>query len=304
MKLQRIKWYSPLLDKEGISYMQVPTPVVLEDRIRVLYAGRIDNITHIFSLELSPPPRLEIISFTKEAIMFPNEAAGTFDDEGVMPSFVLAKDNKHYLFYSGWNSRNTIPYHNATGIAEYDIAKNSIKRLYDGPIMDRTLLHPYLAVTPCIWKEKDTYNALYISGLSWKEHKGRYEPLYVIKFAQSQNLLEWKRPVEQFIASDYELECFSNPTVKVDENHVDILFCSRNCFDYRDSKEYGYKLGYAELKNSQVVRKKVQWDGDMLQGKDDIMQCYPSFFQWDGVDYIVYNGNGFGATGFGIAKVL
>ena len=304
MQLERLKWYSPPLESEGISYMQVPTPIVLEDRIRILYAGRVNNITHIYSLEVSPPPNFKIINFTKEPIMYPSTSMGTFDDEGVMPSFVLQNGKKHYLFYSGWNSRNTIPYHNATGIAEYDINTNRVKRIYDGPIMDRTLLHPYLAVTPCIWKEKDVYNALYISGLSWKKHKDKYEPLYVIKFAKSKNLLEWERDTQQFIKSEYELECFSNPTVKINNEKIDILFCSRNCFDYRDSKKYGYKIGYAELKDSNVSRKEIQWKGDMLQGKDDIMQCYPSFFQWNGVDYIVYNGNGFGATGFGIAKVL
>lgn len=304
MQLKRIKWYSPPLEFMNIFYTQVPTPIVLDDRIRILYAGRINNITHIYSIDLSPPPVLEIISFTDIPIMYPSQEMGTFDDEGVMPSFILKDNGKHYFFYSGWNSRNTIPYHNATGIAEYDPENNSIARLYDGPIMDRTYEHPYLAVTPCVWKDEEIYKALYISGLSWKKHKDRYEPLYVIKFAKSHNLIDWDRPVEQFIESKYELECFSNPSVKVNENGLDILFCSRNCFDYRDDPVRGYKLGYASLLNDQVSRKDVEWLGDSLPGADDIMQCYPSFFQWEGKDYIVYNGNGFGSTGFGIAEVL
>ena len=31
----------------------------------------------------------------------------TFDDEGVMPAQILK--NTYYMFYSGWNSRNTVP---------------------------------------------------------------------------------------------------------------------------------------------------------------------------------------------------
>lgn len=304
MKLKRIKWYQPPLETENIGYTQVPSPIVLEDRIRILYAGRINNIAHIFSIDLSPPPALEIIDFSRTPIMYPNQSMGTFDDEGVMPSFVLKDEGNHYLFYSGWNSRNTIPYHNATGIAKYDPVDNSIVRLYDGPIMDRTYEHPYLAVTPCVWKDEEMYKALYISGLSWKKYNDRYEPLYVVKFAKSYDLINWQRPVNQFIESKYELECFSNPSVKVNENGLDILFCSRNCFDYRDDPVRGYKLGYANFSNNQVSRKDVQWFENSLPGADDIMQCYPSFFQWNGKDYIVYNGNGFGATGFGIAEVL
>jgi len=305
MYLRRVKWHTPPLESQGVVYTQVATPIVMEDRIRILYAGRINNITHIYSLELSPPPSFDIISFDTKPIFYPNRAMGAFDDEGVMPSCVVKEAEEYYLFYSGWNSRNTIPYHNATGIAKYDIEKNIVIRMSDGPVMDRNYEHPYLAVTPCIWKDKNRYNALYISGLSWKKHNEKYEPLYVIKFATSENLIDWQRPVEQFIESRYELECFSNPTIKkgIDES-FDILFCSRHCFDYRDSAERGYKIGYAKLQNNQVTRRDVKWVGNMFKGKDDIMQCYPSFFQWDEKDYVVYNGNGFGATGFGIAEVM
>ena len=304
MKLKRIKWFSPPLESKNIFYTQVPTPLVLNDKIRILYAGRVKNITHIYSIDLSPPPKLEVINFSDTPLLYPNKSKGTFDDEGVMPSFLFKENNKHYLFYSGWNSRNSVPYHNATGIAEYHLENNSIVRLYDGPIMDRTYNHPYLAVTPCVWKDKEMYNALYISGLAWKKYKNKHEPLYVIKFANSHNLIDWERPIEQFIESRYELECFSNPTVKVNKDGLDILFCSRNCYEYRDDPDRGYKLGYATFVNGKVTRNDVEWLGHSFVDLDDIMQCYPSFLKFENKDYVVYNGNGFGSTGFGIAQIL
>ena len=37
-----------------------------------------------------------------------------------------------------------------------------------------------------------------------------------------------------------------------------------------------------------------EWDGEMT--------CYPCVFEWDGEIWMLYNGNGYGRTGFGLAR--
>ena len=37
-------------------------------------------------------------------------------------------------------------------------------------------------------------------------------------------------------------------------------------------------------------------------GWDDEMQCYPFIYQRGNIKYMFYNGNGYGATGIGVAK--
>jgi hypothetical protein len=305
--LKRIKWvFNPeKFEHLVFTHAQVPTPYVMSDRIRVFISGRVGKISHVFTVDITPPPNCEIISVSKAPIFSPNNNMGTFDDEGVMPSCFVRRGDDILFLYSGWNSRNTVPYHNSTGIAKYDPVENSITRLYDGPILERNYLHPYLAVTPSVWEADDQYNALYISGLSWLKGEDRYEPLYVIKKANSKNLLDWDRPAGQYIPSNHDFECFSNPAVKVrDKGKVDVIFCSRNAFDFRDNPNNSYKMGYAKLNDGIVTRGEIGWGGNSETPMEDVMQCYPAFFLWDGTYYVLYNGNGFGKTGFGIAEYI
>lgn len=306
--LRRIKWvFNPQDHADiGFTHGQVPTPFVMSDRIRVFISGRVGKISHVFTVDITPPPECNVISISKTPIFSPNHNVGTFDDEGVMPSCFVTGDDGDILFlYSGWNSRNTIPYHNSTGIAKYIPSENRIQRLFDGPVLERTHLHPYLAVTPTVWKSGGVFNALYISGLEWIKGSDRYEPLYVIKKATSKNLIEWDRPTDQFIQSRYKLECFSNPSVRRDTDVVfDVIFCSRNAFDFRSNPLNSYKIGYAKIDRSNVIRGDVQWKGAPASSLENVMQCYPSFIEWEGKTYVIYNGNGFGATGFGLAEFI
>ncbi|CAM3796377.1 hypothetical protein POPA111323_09695 [Polynucleobacter paneuropaeus] len=306
--LRRIKWvFNPQDHADlGFTHAQVPTPLIMEDRIRVFVSGRVGKISHVFTIDITPPPECRVISISKTPIFSPNHNIGTFDDEGVMPScFVTRDDGEIQFLYSGWNSRNTIPYHNSTGIAKYLPVENKMERLFDGPILERTYLHPYLAVTPTVWKNKGGFNALYISGLEWIKGEDRYEPLYVIKKATSKNLLDWDRPIEQFIPSRHNLECFSNPSVRHDTHEVfDVLFCSRNAFDFRSNPLNSYKIGYASIDGNAVIRGDIQWTGSPASVLENVMQCYPSFIEWGGKTYVIYNGNAFGATGFGLAEFI
>lgn len=307
-KLKRIKWifnpqnYSDL----KFTHAQVPTPYVMEDRIRIFISGRVRKISHVYTIDITPPPECIIISINRTPVFYPNENIGTFDDEGVMPScFIKGIDGEDLFFYSGWNSRNTIPYHNSIGIAKYHVKENRMERLFDGPILDRNHLHPYLAVTPTIWKKNEIYHALYISGLKWIKGIDKIEPLYVIKKATSKNLLDWDRPFEQYVDSIHELECFSNPCVRLENDDIkDIIFCSRNAFDFRENPLNSYKIGYAQIIKNQVTRSEVEWCGEDPSPMENIMQCYPSFIQWEDKNYVIYNGNSFGMTGFGIAEFI
>ena len=305
IELQRLKWiFDPGETAQVFSHAQVPTPLVLKDRIRVFFSGRIKTISHIYSIDIEPPPKFSPILETLKIAMYPNSNIGTFDDEGVMPSCFVINGEEIYHYYSGWNSRNTIPYHNSTGIAIYDEKTGNLNPKFQGPILERNYLHPYLAVTPTVWAEKDRYLALYISGVEWKKGLDRYEPIYVIKEAYSQDLINWIRPFDQVISSNFEDECFSNPSVHIDlAKKTHVLFCSRASMDFRKNQKNTYKMGYATKENDGYVRRPLRWSGKEMSSKENEMQAYPHFFEWDGELFTLYNGNGFGLTGFGVAKI-
>ncbi|MNT29664.1 hypothetical protein D3C72_1654170 [compost metagenome] len=85
-----------------------------------------------------------------------------------------------------------------------------------------------------------------------------------------------------------------------------MIFCYRECFDFRSQHGRGYRLGYAssvDLLNwnrddSQVAQlsSEGEWDSEM--------QCYPHLFRCEGKVYLLYNGNAFGKEGFGLAEMM
>jgi hypothetical protein len=66
-----------------------------------------------------------------------------------------------------------------------------------------------------------------------------------------------------------------------------------------------YRIGYAESPDGLTWARK---DGEAGitpsdSGWDSEMLCYPCVFDHAGERYMLYNGNGYGATGFGLAML-
>lgn len=286
------------------THAQVPTPFILDNIIRVYYAARNkDNksFTTFVDLDINNPKKI-IYNHKKPVIDFGK--VGTFDDEGVMPSFVLKKDDSLWMYYSGWNQRVTIPYHNSTGLAQSVDSGLTFTRLFEGPVIDRTPLEPYLAVTPTILQEKDQMKMWYISGLRWELVEGKYEPVYVIKDAQSTNGINWNRLNRQVIKSSHDMEAFSRPTVFKLNNKYHMCFCYRGSHDYRNGSQ-AYQIGYAQS-NEGVHWKRLDNDIQFIGKAEDWeskMSCYPFYLETKTDSYLFYNGNGFGQSGFGIARL-
>ena len=75
---------------------------------------------------------------------------------------------------------------------------------------------------------------------------------------------------------------------------------------FRNEKGKGYRLGYAYSDNL------VDWTRDdenagidlSESGWDANMMCYPNVFRCNNSVYLLYNGDDFGRSGFGIAKLI
>lgn len=284
------------------SHAQVPTVLVQENHIRVYFAARDDDgKSYPTFIDVDKEDPTQVVYQHKKAILTRGKP-GTFDDDGVMPGYVLAKENKIFMYYSGWNAKVSTPYHNSTGLA---VSTDGIhfERVFEGPVMDRTPTEPYLAVTPSVLFEDTIWKVWYISGIRWDLVDGKYEPVYVIKYATSVDGIHWDRPPEICITQAHEQEAFSHPTVIKDGGLYHMWYCFRDSCDYRGGKG-SYRIGYATSSNG------IKWDRkdqlaaiDVSQsGWDSEMICYPYVIQIGTERYMFYNGNGFGQTGIGVAR--
>ena len=299
----KIEWiFDPSEHDWAGSHAQVPTPFLYEDRVRVFYADRYeDGRSYTTYLDLDRGDLTRILYFHKQPIL-PFGAPGTFDDDGAMPSFALRNDGKVWLYYSGWNRGVTVPYRNSVGIAVSDDDGASFRRLYEGPVLERCPQEPYIAVTPSILREDGLWRMWYISGVRWTEVEGRYEPVYVIKYASSRDGVTWDRPNHLCIPQAHPDEAFSHPTVIGDGDRYRMWYCFRDSTDYRDGAG-AYRIGYAESDDGLAWTRldDVGGLGVIPGGRASTMTCYPFATVIDGRTIMFFNGNGFGRTGFGYA---
>ena len=288
----------------GGSHAQVPTVLLRTEELRIFYADRDDDgksFTTFIDVSRRDPTR--VIREHHKPIL-PRGALGTFDDDGMMPSCFVRHEGILRLYYSGWNRGVTVPYRNSVGIAVSSDDGETFSRLYEGPVLDRTPTEPHIAVTPSILIENGLWRMWYISGSRWVEVKGRLEPVYHIKYADSVDGISWRRPNQICIPPQHDLEAYSHPTVLKHRGLYHMWFCSRHSIDYRDGAG-SYRIGYASSRDG------IHWMRDDAAhgvptgdtGWDDSMTCYPFVIEFDDGIHLFYNGNGFGRTGIGYAQL-
>lgn len=278
------------------TYAQCPVVEDLNTRWRVYYASRCkENKSRIFYFDIDPENPQQILNAPDEPL-FELGKAGTFDCDGIMPSCVI--NDKFYLV--GWNSYSNPPYRLSIGVAVKE--GHNWKKL-EGPIMDRFVGDPYSCTSPFVMQEDNTYKMWYSSISEWKEIKGKMECKYNIKYAISQDGIDWRR--HNITCIDYDnfadAICWQNVWK---DGFYKMIYCYRSADGFREDTNNSYRIGYAESKDGMKwIRKdskvgiarsknKKDWDHEMM--------AYPRIHK----KFMFYNGNGFGKSGIGVAKLL
>ncbi len=304
-KLTHHQWIldGKILHQAGLTHAQVPKAVVHQESVKLFFASRASGVASVYSIDLKEREiTAQIKSISKMRLeLSPSVEKGTFDDEGVMPACVIRMNESYYMYYSGWNSRNTVPYHNATGLAVFDRDLILMKR-YKGPVFDRELNFPFLAVTPTVFKRKsDLLSCYYINGNGWLQHNGRYEPDYTIRYATSKDGLYWTRYTHDPVQGASTGWCFSNPCHFSIGDESYIIVSKRKMFDFRNNAENGYRLAvYKEEREGVLVECEIEF-AQPIQAS--MMQCYPDVIAIEGKLWCFYNGNGFGSSGIGVGEL-
>lgn len=240
---------------------------------------------------------LQILQVAKKPILSPGEL-GMFDDSGTMMSCIQKIADDYYLYYIGWNLGVTVPFRNSIGLAKSEDGLH-FERAYRGPILDRTNQEPNFCASSWVLPENDGYRMWYLSCVNWiHDESGACRHRYHIKDAYSRDGITWERHGHVSIdfkdATEYAI---SRPCV--------IYECGkyRMWFSHRGER---YRIGYAESPDGVTWERKDELAGITVseQGFDSDMICYPCVFQAAGQWYMLYNGNRYGMTGFGIAKLV
>jgi predicted GH43/DUF377 family glycosyl hydrolase len=288
------------------SHAQVPVADFLEaeNRIRIYFSTRDAqgrSMPGVIEVDADEPSK--ILHIAKQPILGLGEI-GTFDDCGVMPSWIVNHQGKKYLYYIGWNVRNTIAYHNSVGLAISKDGGKTFSRFSNGPLWDRNYREPHYSGTSCVLIENGIWRNYYLNCTEWRIIDGRSEPRYHLKYAESKDGIEWHRQgvVAIDYASDEEAGLVKASVIRDGEIYK-MWFAHRNFSNYRSDKQNSYRIGYAESGDGIKWERRDERAGIDIGPEpwDDFMITYPHVIDVKGKRLMFYNGNGFGQSGFGYA---
>jgi len=285
------------LGDRGLTAALTPVAQVLDASaglVRVFYSPRDrGNRSQVRSFEFNVSDPGSIRQATTSALLTHGKT-GAFDDAGVTLGSLVFANDRHYLFYTGWNLTVSVPFNNSIGIAEY--RDGAFFRPGDGPVMTRTLHEPYSCASPFVIHENGRFRMWYASMDRWQEDPaGGFKHYYNIKYCESVDGTNWSR--KGAVAIDYQNPgeyAFGRPFVLSEEGVYKMWYSVRG-----DAYRIGYAVstdGFRWERQDERAGIDVSdsgWDSEMIE--------YPWVFDAAGRRYMLYNGNGFGRTGIGLA---
>jgi hypothetical protein len=277
-----------------------------DNRLRIYFGPRDTEghtVTTFIEVEADNPAR--VLSVHDRPVLGLG-ALGAFDDSGVMPSCIVNHQGRKYLFYIGWNRGVTVPYRNAVGLAVSDDGGLTFRRMFEGPIVDRTRFEPYFCASPFALIDDGRWRLWYASSTGFQLVEGRPEPVYQVKYAESADGLTWDRPNITCLPYTFEGEANARPCVIKENGTYRMWYCYRGSVGYRTDRDQSYRIGYAESPDGLTWERLDRLVGidRSPEGWDSVMMAYPYIYEHRGVKHMLYNGNGFGETGFGYAVLV
>lgn len=278
------------------SHAAVPHAELLKDgRVRVYFTARDHRRrSHIAVADVDLVDGEPRVEFAPDPLLEPGRC-GAFDDSGVMTSCLVRDGTREYLYYQGWALGVTVPFHVFVGCAVRDGPDEGFERVSQAPVLGRSAFDPYMCSSPWVVIEDGRWRMWYVSNLGWTFPGGRPRYRVHIRYAESRNGVDWDREGHVCINFNTPDEYAISRPVVIRDNGL-----YRMWYSHRGST---YRIGYAE-----------STDGLTWQRRDDEVGIDVSDTGWDSemVEYacvvdvgerrhMLYNGNGYGATGIGHA---
>lgn len=292
-KLGQIYHCKPI-DEYLLSHASNPLAIHLKDDVfRVFFSGRNKgNQSSVGYVDIDIVKQIALNACNQVVAKYGNE--DSFYSHGISIGNIYKIDDRNYIQFMAWQIRDGDHWRGDIGrfqlSDDYDKLTLDPKEVYIGCDDEDKVSLSY----SWIMQDEGIYKMWYGSTIDWVSKNG--EMLHVIKYATSQDGDNWQK---HGLAIPYELgiaQAFSRPTVVKDNQGYHMWF------SYRSGDGTKYRIGYAHSidgiiwdrkKDSGIDVSKDGWDSEMI--------CYPFVFNHKGTRYMLYNGNGYGKAGFGLA---
>lgn len=280
----------------GYTYASNPVAVNLNssnNQIRIFFSSRNEKgKSYVFYADFTYiKNRFKHIYTSAKPSLSPG-IPGLFDEDGISIGSIIFHQREMWLYYLGWQLQNSVPWMNTIGLAKSSSMGKDFVRFGKVPIMDRSEEDPFSMSYPWVMRTDSRFEMWYGSNRKWGKTKRDME--HVIKHAWSVDGIQWTRDPKAVFPLNETMQAMSRPTVISSDQRVHMLLSVKD----RDGK---YSLRYAIRENDKpwIMKNNSFYPSGAW---DSQSQSYPSFFKMGNEVFVLYNGNGYGKTGFGIFK--
>ncbi len=290
---------NPGLHPKLVSHAANPTPVHLDgDVYRVFFSARDDrNRSSVGAVDIDIAARRVLREHAEPALVHGPE--GSYFEAGISIGNCHDTASGRYILFMGWQQPPGGHWFGEVG--RIVVADDLSLRVEDPgtPFLPRDATDPVSLSYPWVMADgAGGYAMWYGSTVTWDTGNG--EMLHTLNAATSPDGDIWTR---SGVAVPFQLgvaQAFSKPAVL---RHAD--GSADMWFSYRGTREKPYRIGYAHSPDGRAWRLALEdtgidvdpdpaaWDGQMIE--------YPHVFAHGGDTFMLYNGNGFGKSGFGLA---
>lgn len=283
------------------SHATCPTPVQLPDGIlRVFIQCRdSENVGRVGFVDLDPEDPRKVVRAAREPVLDAG-APGHFDDNGVFQTCVFfGPDGRLWMYFVGFELCHRIRYRLLTGLAFSEDGGLSFRRAKTTPILERSPAEPFFRCGPFVLCEEGIFRMWYIGGGGWEEVGGKAMPVYDLRYMESSDGVHWPEAGRVVLpVSDPDEHGFGRPYVVRDRGGY------RMHYSIRKRSLGQYRMGYATSPDGLAWTRR---DGDLG------LEVAPGTWKSEALAYgaevplgertwLLYNGNDFGGTGFGLAE--
>ncbi len=272
-----------------------PLAVSLKDDIyRVYYSGRDDgNKSSVGYIDIDIVKQA-VVNYP-DHVAFEYGAADSFYSHGVSIGNMYRQGDKNYILFMAWQIPEGGHWRGDVGQLEVSKDLGTLSLSANNPFMTSDNDDPVSLSYPWVMHHEGIYKMWYGSTVEWDAGNG--EMLHVIKYATSEDGENWQKYGQAVPSTLGEAQAFSRPTVLYKQSKYHMWY------SYRSGTGQTYRIGYSTSNDG------LQWQNNLLNagidvsmtGWDSEMICYPYVFEHRGQTYMLYNGNGYGREGFGLA---
>jgi len=270
----------------------------LGDRLRVLCAFLdADRVGRLGFVDVDAADPLRVLGVSDEPGLDIG-APGCFDDNGVTPLSVLRlPDGRVRLYYAGWQLGVRVRYYLFTGLAESADDGVTFERASQAPVLDRADGELSVRTGGAVVPEGDGYRMWYAGGSEWVAGPdGVPRPAYSMRHVRSADGMAWPAQGDVCMTPREGEHGFGRPAVARDDGLLRMWYSVRLL-------DHGYRMGYATSVDGLAWERRDDEAGlDVSEhGWDSEMVGLASVCDTPSGRYLFYNGNDYGATGFGVA---